>query len=170
MEVAEFIQHALERVTRSTTRVLTGLNDEELMWRPGPECNSIALILFHGARSEDSFIQERVLGQPQIWESEEWHKKLNMQPSDRGAGLTSEQIVAFHVVDTKTLMSYCEAVRARTMAYLKDKKSSDFDRIVKMARFGDMPVGAVFALVLVHTAEHIGDISYLRGMQRGLNK
>ena len=170
METREFIQGALDRVKQTTTRIVTGLSPHELMWRPGPECNSIGLILFHQARSEDAFVQGRILGQPQVWELEKWCQKLNMPVSESGSHYTPEQIATFRVPELKDLMGYSEAVRARTLEYLKGKNNDEFNKTINMPRLGDITIGALFTLIVVHSAQHIGDISYLRGMQRGLNK
>lgn len=170
MDTREFIQGALERIKQANTRVVTGLRPEELMWQPGPECNSIGLILFHQARSEDGFVQGRLLNQPQIWEAERWYQKLNMPVSETGSGYTLEQLAAFRLPEPTGLMSYAEAVRGHTLAYLKDKSNADFDKKITMPRGGDTTVGALFSLIVIHLAQHIGDIAYLRGMQRGLNQ
>ncbi|MBI4284104.1 MAG: DinB family protein [Chloroflexi bacterium] len=169
METREFIQSALDRIKQANTRVVTGLSPHELMWRPGPECNSIGLILFHQARSEDGFVQGRILGQPEVWEAEKWYQKLNMPVTESGARYTLEQIAAFHAPELKDLMDYSEAVRARTLEYLKGKKNEEFDRVVKTPR-GDMTIGALLTTVVIHLSQHAGDMSYLRGVQRGLNK
>ncbi|MBI4180623.1 MAG: DinB family protein [Chloroflexi bacterium] len=170
METSEFIQDELERVKQGISRVITGLSPYELMWRPGVESNSIGLILFHLARSEDGFVQGRILNQLQIWEVEKWYQKLNMSVSDTGSSYTPEQIITFPVLTLEDLMNYAEAVRVRTLQYLKGKNNADFDKIINMPRRGDTTIGAVFSLIVVHLAQHIGDIAYIRGMQRGLNK
>ena len=170
MEVKEFIQDALDRVKRTTTRLVDGLSHQELMWRPGPECNSIGLILFHQARFEDTFVQSRIRGKPQVWEAEKWCQKFNMPVSESGSGYTAEQIAGFRVPELTDLIGYTEAVRARTLEYLEDAPDDEFNRVVNMPRMGDITVGALFALIVVHLAQHSGEISYLRGVQRGMNK
>lgn len=169
METREFIQGSLDRTKQATTRVVTGLSPHELMWRPGPECNPIGLILFHQARSEDGFVQGRILGQPQVWESGKWYQRLNMPVSETGSGATLEQITNFHVPELKDLMDYSEAVRERTLEYLKGKSNDEFNKIITTPR-GDVTLGALFITIAGHLAQHLGDISYLRGIQRGLNK
>jgi len=169
METREFIQGSLDRIKQATTRVITGLSPHELMWRPGPECNPIGLILFHQARSEDGFVQGRILGQLQVWQSGQWYQKLNMPVSETGSGATLEQITNFRVPELKDLMDYSEAVRAQTLEYLKGKNNDEFNRIITTPR-GDVTLGALFITIVGHLAQHLGDISYLRGIQRGLNK
>ena len=72
MEAKTTIQTGLENVKRAIDRTLEGLTFEELKWQPRPYANSTGLILFHIARSEDGFVVSRVMGKPQIWESEKW--------------------------------------------------------------------------------------------------
>ncbi len=70
MDLRDFIQAGLDRVKQATMKAVAGLSHHELMWRPGPEANSIGIILFHQARAEDTFVQTRIQGKPQVWESE----------------------------------------------------------------------------------------------------
>jgi uncharacterized damage-inducible protein DinB len=170
MELTTFIQDEFDRVSRATTRTVDSLSQYELMWRPGPEANSIGLILLHMARSEDIFVQARVQGKPQEWESEKWYEKLNFQAGDTGSGYTREQVAAFAVPELKDLLGYAEAVRTQTVQYLKGLTPDGFDKLINMPRLGDITIGAVFSLIAVHLAQHTGEISYLRGLQRGMNK
>ncbi len=170
MELKDFIRNELDNVKRAMTRAVDGLSHYELMWRPGPECNSIGFILFHQTRFEDSFVQARLQGKPQVWESEGWCQKLNLPIGDTGSHYTVEQLAAFPVPELKDLMGYAEAVRSRTMDYLKGMSPVDFDKTISMPRFGDLSIGAMFAMMVAHLAEHAGEIAYLRGVQRGMDK
>lgn len=52
----EFIRTVLEDLQRSLDTILDGLTQDEVAWQPTDTLNSIGLILFHTARSEDFFI------------------------------------------------------------------------------------------------------------------
>jgi len=93
-----------------------------------------------------------------------------MPASESGSGYTAEQAATFRVPELKDLLAYADAARAKTLEYLKTAPSNEFDRVINMPRFGDVTVGALFTLVIVHQAQHAGEIAYLRGMQRGMNK
>ncbi len=170
MEIKDFIQGALDRVKQTTTRVAEGLTPQELAWRPGPEGNSIGVILFHMARFEDRFVQGRIRGKPEVWETEKWYEKLNLPAGDTGGGYTTEQVVSFRVPELKALMDYTGAVQARTLEYLKGLTTEELGKVVDLPRLGNPTVGALFTLIITHLAQHAGEISYLRGMQRGANK
>jgi hypothetical protein len=45
-----------------------------------------------------------------------------------------------------------------------------FDEVVKRPFFGELSISQFFAITLSEITQHIGQIAYLRGLQRGLNK
>jgi hypothetical protein len=169
MELKTYIKNELDGLKRVSTRILDNLTQQEMMWRPACGCNSMGLILFHVARSEDSFIQAALQNKPQIWESEKWYQKMNLAEDEIGAHFTIDQVNAFPVPDMKDILNYHEDVRAKTLNYLSNLDLREFDKPVKL-RFGDFTVAGIFGLIVSHTAEHLGEISYLRGMLRGMDK
>ncbi len=169
MELKDYIKNELDGLKRNSGRILNTLTPQELMWRPACGCNSMGLILFHVARSEDLFVQTRIQNQPQVWESGKWYDKLNMAESEIGAHYNIDQVNAFSPPDMKDLLEYYDAVRAKTLDYLSSLTPEVFERKVKLA-FGEFTVAGVFSLIVSHTAQHMGEISYLRGMIRGMDK
>jgi hypothetical protein len=190
MEMKELIQIGLANIKRSLDRTLDGLTISEVKWQPKPDANSIGLILFDIARSQDSSVQSRLRGKPQLWESEKWYQKLGKDAMDTGGHYTAEQVAAFVVPDLNNLLEYAEAVRKQTLEYLKELTPADFDKKVNLppmgpppttqsagtptqprpSPYGDMTVGSFLMMNVTHFAQHIGEISYLRGLQRGINK
>jgi hypothetical protein len=169
MDLKQYIKIELDGLKRTLSRVLDTLTQEELGWRPACGCNSMGLLLFHIARSEDSFIQGMLQGQPQVWSTGNWYNKLNMAESERGAFYSVDQVNVFSVPDKKVLLDYYEAVRVSTLDYLDKLDPADFDKNVKLP-FGEFTLGGVFSLIMNHTAGHMGEISYQRGMLRGMDK
>jgi hypothetical protein len=170
METKDYILMELSGIKRGFGRALKDLTQPELMWRPACGCNPMGLILFHVARSEDSFIQSRILGNPQIWVSEKWYEKLNLPAEEEGAHYTVDQVNAFPVPEQKDILAYYDAVRAKTKEYLKGLQPEELDKKISMPPFGDLTVAAILSIIVNHSAQHIGEISYLRGMQRGMDK
>jgi hypothetical protein len=170
MVINEFIGIELDYIKRALTRVLDGLTQQELAWRPAAGCNSIGLILFHVARSEDSFIRARLQELPQIWTAGKWYEKLKMSETEVGAHYSPDQVNAFKVPEIRDVMEYLEAVRTNTRDYLSNLSSTDFDRKIQTPRLSEISVGGVFSLVIGHTQQHIGEMAYLRGQQRGNDK
>ena len=170
MELKEYIRIELEDLGRELTRVMNGLTQQELTWRPACGCNSMGLILFHMARLEDWFVQVRMQSKPEVWGIEKWYKKLNLAENEAGSHYTVEQVNAFPVPELKDLLAYYDAVRARTLDYLKSLTASAFDSKITLPWTGEITVAATFSIMIGHASQHIGEMSYLRGLQRGLDK
>jgi hypothetical protein len=185
MEMNELVQDGLQNVKRVLDRTLDGLTSAELKWQPRPDANSIGLILFHCIRSEDHAIH-RLQGKLQLWESEKWYQKFNKTIEDGGAHYTAEQVASFVVPDLEELLAYAEAVRKETLIYLKGLKPGDFDKKVNLPpppanlvmpvgrpiapRPFNPIVGSMLVHEVTHLSEHAGEISYIRGLQRGMDK
>ena len=188
MEVRELIQNGLENVQRGVDRTLESLTPAELKWQPRPDANCIGLILFHMIRAEDSLVHSMLQGKPQLWESEKWYQKLNKAIDDGGAHYTAEQVADFVVPDLNDLLGYTEAVRKQTFQYLEGLKPEDLDKKVdlppppapkEMPAGSSAPprrppfnpiVGSILLMLVTHLSLHGGEIAYLRGLQRGLDK
>ncbi len=172
MEIGDFILDMLDRMQQAVTTAVDGLTHEELTWRPGAEANPIGFILWHQLRGEDAFVQGMIQQKPQVWVSEKWYQKLNLpkNPRDNGHGYTAEQVATFPVPELKDLLGYAEAVRVRTVEYLKGVTPDKFDEVVQTRVFGELTISKIFALLLCEITQHIRHIAYLRGLQRSLNK
>ncbi|MBC8275146.1 MAG: DinB family protein [Chloroflexi bacterium] len=172
MKTTDFILNMLDQMQNALTTAVNGLSHEELTWRPGAEANSIGFLLWHQVRCEDAFIQSMIQQKPQVWVSEKWHEKLNLpeNPQDIGYGYTAEQVTAFTVPELNDLLQYAEATRARTVDYLQAIAADKLEQVIQTPFFGKVTIGQTFAIMLCEITQHIGQIAYLRGLQRGLNK
>ena len=150
---------------------VNGLSHEELTWRPEAEANPIGFILWHQIRCEDVFVQDWIQQKPQVWVSEKWYQRLKLpeNPQDEGYGYTAEQVAAFPVPKLKDLMGYAEATRTQTIKYLKATTTAKLDQTIQTS-LGELTISQTLALQLSEIAQHTGQIAYLRGLQRGLDK
>ena len=169
MQVKDFALEALNEVQAALKQAVDGLSQEELMWQPQPGANHIAFILWHILRVEDWFFQYMFLRVPQVWESERWHEKLNLPDDPRitGFGYTAEQVDSFPAVKLADLLGYGEAVRARTVEYIRGLEPAKFDEIVKSRIFGEMSIGTLISHLGCEIAQHVGQIAYIRGLVKG---
>lgn len=169
MEAKEYLLIEIDGLDRNIKRVIDGLTQSEIAWRPAHGANSIGLILFHAARSEDSFIHGWLEDKPQLWETGKWYEKMGVPKDEAGGHYTAEQVDAFPVPELAELMAYADAVRAETKKYFGYLTAADFDRKITVPHFGEMPMAVVLSLIVGHDAQHTGEISYIRGLQRGLD-
>ena len=169
MEIREYILAELEHLSRVTGRVLDGINHEEALWQPGSGCNSIALMLFHSARFEDMVVHTRLQNKPMLWDAEKWYEKLNLPASETGAGYTIDRVDSFSVPDFKDLRAYAEAVREQTIVCIRSLPLDELEKPVKLP-WGELNIGSLIASMIGHQAQHLGEMSYVRGLKRGMNK
>jgi hypothetical protein len=190
MEIKELVQIGMANIKRGLDRALEGLTPEEIKWQPRPDANSIGIIFFDIARSEDAVIQSRLRNKPQLWVAGKWYQKMNKSADDSGGHYTEQQVAAFVVPDMKDMLAYAEAVRKQTLEYLQELTPAELDRKLTLPPMGpppaastggaptpprpspyrDMTVGSMLMMNVTHLAGHAGEISYLRGLQRGMNK
>jgi hypothetical protein len=186
MEIGELIRDGLAGTKRVFDRTLEGLTAAELKWQPRTDANSIGLILFHSIRAEDSSVH-RLQGKPQTWESQKWYQRFHKAIDDGGAHYTAEQVAGFAVPDLKELLAYADVVRQDTLEYISSLKPEDYDRKVSLppppaptAPLAGRParprppfnpvVGSMLLHLVTHLSEHAGEISYLHGLQRGMDR
>ncbi|UCD09611.1 MAG: DinB family protein [Dehalococcoidales bacterium] len=171
MELNEFILDNLNRIQQTLTAALDSLTYEELTWQPDDEANSIGFLLWHITRCEDTYIHNLILQQPQIWVSERWYDRMNLpdDPWNNGNDYTVEQLAEFRVPEMKDLLEYAEDVRRRTNNFLEDLTPEKSEEVVAQQEFGGISVGELLSYMLCELTQHIGQIAYIRGLQRGLN-
>jgi hypothetical protein len=169
MEAKELILRSLEQSQGYLTNALDGLTQEEAAWSPGAECNSIAFILWHTTRAEDLFVNRLIQQKDQLYEAEGWREKLGTAAKDIGYGYTPEQLSAWPVPKLEVLLGYGKSVREKTLVFLKGLPP---DRLSEVLRPDHSPdsIGTTLCQMSTEVALHVGQIAYLRGVQRGLDK
>lgn len=171
METGDFILDTFKQVENAVTAALNGLSHKELTWRPKDEANSIGFLLWHQTRAEDVLVHDWIQQKPQVWTTEKWYERLKLpeNPHDDGWGYTAEQVAAFPVPELKDLLEYGEATRKQTIEYLESATSDKLDQAIQTP-IGELTIGQTLAMLLCEIIQHTGQIAYLRGLQRGLDK
>jgi len=169
MKTKDYIQSQFDFLHAALIKITDGLSAEELAWQPGA-ANSIAFLMLHIARSEDINITMRLQGKPQVWASGKWYEKYHLPADETTFGWTEEKLATFKYPDLKDMLAYAEAVHAETKKYLAGLTPQELERIVNVSYLGDIPIGKLFARMIIHLSGHVGEMSYIRGLKRGLNK
>ncbi|MFE6971814.1 DUF664 domain-containing protein [Isoptericola sp. NPDC057653] len=158
------LEDAFGRVVGEARRVLRGATAERLAYRPDPDANTVAWLLWHLARVQDDHVAD-VAGVEQRWTAGGWAAKfaLPFDPADTGYGHTPEQVAAVRA-DATLLRGYLEDVHAATTAYLATVTAADLERVVDTR--WDPPVTLAVRLVSVAAddLQHVGQAAYVRGL------
>lgn len=165
MHTTDLALDSLGRVHELIRAVVDGLSPADLAWRPDPHANPIGWLLWHLLRVEDDHLAH-LGGIPQVWLTEGWYERfaLSYPRSAHGFGMTSDEVSLFTVSDTTLLTGYAEAVFAQSSKVLAALTDADFDRVVDTRFDPPVTLGVRLVSVIVETAQHVGQASYVRGL------
>jgi uncharacterized damage-inducible protein DinB len=169
MQLAEAMVKSLEQSQGYLTKALDGLTQEEATWSPAAESNSIAFILWHVTRVEDFFVSRVIQRQVELYEAEGWREKLGTPAKDTGFDYTIEQLRAWPVPKLEIIRGYADSVRKRTLALLNSIAPEKLSELARPDRSPDS-IGDILCRIITEIALHVGQIAYIRGIQRGMNK
>jgi len=165
MKPNELLIDAYSRIKQLVHTSASGLNQEQLAYRPEPGANSIAWLIWHLTRIQDGHLAGAT-GLEEAWVISGWAEKFGMAPdkSINGYGDGPKEVAALRPETSDILLGYLDAVWERTIGYLKKADADDLDRIID--RSYDPPVSAGVRLVSVLTdnIQHAGQARYLRGI------
>jgi hypothetical protein len=162
----ELLRDAFTRLIEHVDELTDGLTDDEANYRPNPNANSIAWLIWHSARVQDMQLAP-IAGVEQMWLSEGWVDRfgLDLPRDDSGYGHQSEDVAKVQA-PPDLLAGYYRAVHALTLGYVTSVPDEELARIVD--RHWDPPVTASARLVSIvdDCAQHLGQAAYLLGILR----
>ncbi len=162
----DLLDDAFDRIRDVVHSALEGATTEVLSFRPDPEANTIAWLVWHLTRVQDDHVAE-LAGEEQVWIAGGWADRFDL-PFERdatGYGQSANDVAAVQA-DEELLAGYYDAVHARTVDYLHGLAETEFKRIVD--RSWDPPVTLATRLVSIVSddLQHAGQASYLRGLAK----
>jgi uncharacterized damage-inducible protein DinB len=167
MDAKEVLLRSLEESNRYLTKTLDGLTQQEATWSPSPECNSIAFILWHTTRVEDFFVNRVIRREKELYETKKWQEKLGTPA--KAYGYTVEELQSWPAPKLEVLREYANSVRENTLAFLNSIPREKLSEVPRPDRSPDS-IGITLGHMTTEIALHVGQIAYLRGVQRGLDK
>ena len=154
----------------SLYKALDGLNKNELKWQPSLESNNIIYLVWHMARVEDNWINQIIGGNKTVWSLNNWSKKLNIEENDYGKGYLKEDISDLPDMNINDVLKFYKQQRDQSISIINELSDEDLNRDYKRLT-GELKKGYwILGHVLVEESQHLGQIAYIRGMIRGLNK
>lgn len=160
----ELLSDAFTRLIEHADDLTDGLTDEVAYYRPTPEANTIAWLLWHSARMHDAQLCD-LAGLQQVWLEQGWVDRFGLDlPRDaHGYGQTPEDVGKVRATP-ELLSGYYHAVHQLTLSYVASVSAEDLARVVD--ENWDPPVTAAARLVSVidDAAQHLGQAAYIRGI------
>ena len=165
LDINGFLIALFEAPYRWINQALEELTEDQLFFRPTEEANSCAWLIWHLSRWRDK-ISAAIAGEPEVWTSEGWHQHFGMDPERTGLGDTLEQVAEFKV-SPELLAGYAQAAHNALVRRVSQAEHAQLEAAVEYTPGSSRPAWRALVSVVEDSAEHTGQINYLRGMLAG---
>jgi hypothetical protein len=160
----ELLRDAFTRLIEHVDELTDGLTDGQASYRPSPNANSIAWLIWHSARVQDVQLAP-IAGIEQVWTADGWVDRfgLDLPRDDTGYGHSPEDVAKVQA-SAELLAGYYHAVHKVTLEFVADVTADDLAQIVDPN--WDPPVTASARLVSIidDCAQHLGQAAYVLGI------
>ena len=160
----ELLRDTFTRLIEHVDELTDGLTDEQSTYRPSPNANSIAWLLWHSARVQDIQVAD-LAGVEQAWIRDGWVDRfgLDLPGDDTGYGHSPEDVAKVQA-PAELFAGYYHAVHKLTLEYLASLTGEELARVVDTN--WDPPVTASMRLVSIidDCAQHLGQAAYVLGI------
>jgi hypothetical protein len=165
MQTGDVLTDGFERVQGVVHDTLDGLSADDLAFRPSPDANSIAWLVWHLSRIEDDHVAH-LLGVEQRYTADGWAERFGFPFDDRahGYGQTSEDVAAVRVDGPELLLRYHDATHDLVVSYCASVDAEELDRIVDTHWDPPVTAGVRIVSVLSDCLQHAGQAAYVRGL------
>jgi uncharacterized damage-inducible protein DinB len=158
------------RMTRELVlKVVDGLSDEQLSWRPAPRAHSMAWTLWHIARCADKFAAQ-LDGTTEIWARDGLTAKWGLAEvlfgsNGLGTGVDDETAATLQPPSKDLLLDYARRSFASLDAVV-DRFDADAVSRERTTLFFDEPatIGRAFVTSIAHDNRHLGELEYVKGL------
>ncbi len=160
----ELLRDAFTRLVEHVDELTGDLTDEQSNYRPGPNANSIAWLMWHSARVQDAQIAD-VAGVEQVWTRDGWVDRfgLALPRDDTGYGHSPEDVAKVQA-PADLLAGYYHAVHKLTLEYLASITDDELARVVDTNWDPPVTASARLVSILDDCAQHLGQAAYVLGI------
>ena len=160
----EVFHDAFVRVRDNVHQICSGVSVDQAAYRPDPDANSIAWLIWHLTRIQDDHVCG-INREDQVWTREGWYDRfaLPFAPEAHGYGHSSADVAEVKV-RPELLDGYQAAVHMMIVRYVDAVNADELARVVD--NDWDPPVTASMRLVSVlgDCLAHLGQADYVRGL------
>ena len=165
MTTAELLRDAFERIHELVHHSVDGLSGDQLCYRPDPDANSIAWLIWHLTRIQDDHVAA-VADSDQVWTSDGWFNRFgfDVDPSETGYGHGTDDVAKIKVTSGELLIGYHDAVFQATTGFVSGLTDGDLSRVVDERWDPPVTLGVRLVSVVSDDLQHVGQAAYLRGL------
>jgi DinB family protein len=150
-------------------KVVDGLSDEQLAWRPAPRAHSMGWTLWHIARCADKFAAQAG-GTPELWVRDglavKWGLADVLQGSNGvGTGVDDETAATLRPPSKDLLLDYARRSFAALDTIVDGLDADAVERELSTFYFDEpAAIGRAFVTSIAHDNRHLGELEYLKGL------
>ncbi|HTY33129.1 mycothiol transferase [Mycobacterium sp.] len=161
----ELLRDAFTRLIEHVDALADGLTEEMSVYRPTPNANSIAWLIWHSARVQDIQLAQ-VAGVEQVWTRDGWVDRfgLDLPRNDTGYGHGPDEVAKVKA-PVELLSGYYHAVHKLTLEYIASVTAEELGRVVDTNWDPPVTAGARLVSIIDDCAQHLGQAAYVRGIQ-----
>ena len=165
MQARDVLIEAFGRLPELVRSAVEGLSPEQLRRPPAEGANTVAWLVWHLTRVQDSHVAE-LLDADQVYLTGDWAPRFGLKadPSDTGYGHSPAQVLAVAPESGQALVGYYTAVHDRTLEFLDGLTDADLDRVVDEAWDPPVTLGVRLVSVYDDDTQHVGQAAYVRGV------
>lgn len=165
MNANDIMTDGFDRIRDVVHATLDELDPDALTWRPDPQANTIAWLLWHLTRIADDHVAD-LAGRQQVWESDDWAPRFGLPAGtmDHGYGHSPEQVSAVQPSALADLRTYHDHTHTRARQYVASLDTDDYDRVIDESWDPPVTVGTRLVSVLADGLQHVGQAAYVRGL------
>jgi Protein of unknown function (DUF664) len=160
----ELLRDSFTRLIEHVDDLCDGLTEKLATYRPAPQANSIAWLIWHSARVQDVQVCD-IATIEQVWTRDGWVDRfaLDLARDDTGYGHGPDDVAKVRA-SAELLAGYYRAVHDMTLEFVDTLSAADLARVVD--RRWNPPVTASARLVSIvdDCAQHLGQAAYVRGI------
>jgi uncharacterized damage-inducible protein DinB len=158
------IQDYLAGYTRGllsqTARAIEELNEDEIHYRPGENCNSIGFDAWHIARTADNLIHFAFERDQPVWLQQGLDQAWGLPKIDQGTGMPPPDAHALRFPEGKTLAGYVNDVSEAIVPRIEGMSEEYLLTPTVIRPQGEMPRYQIVGQVVVnHGNNHLGQIN-----------
>jgi uncharacterized damage-inducible protein DinB len=162
---AQLLTDAFGRIREVVHAVVDGLSPAELEYRPGPDANSIAWLVWHLTRVQDDHVAAAFDGE-QVWTSGGWADRFGLpfEVGETGWSQRTDEVAQVRVESGELLTAYHDAVYQRTADIVLGLVETDLSRVVDQRYDPPVTLAARLVSVIADDLQHAGQAAYVRGL------
>jgi uncharacterized damage-inducible protein DinB len=147
---------------------LEGLTEAEVQWQATLDTNTIAWLVWHMAKVEDSWINVWIAGGEEVWVTGKWAERTGIAGTSGGFGQVMDEVRSMPNVPISELVAYYEAVRKAAFETIDGMTDADMANEIDRGH-GPITWSWILGHVMVEESQHLGQVALIRGMIRGLD-